>query len=75
MCRGYTNNDQGAVTGPDDAVAKSLANELVGMGSHLGTSFNPEQVSKDQMGRCKATTPSSLSLTTNQLTKCTNSLS
>ena len=39
----------------------SSANGLV------GTGFNPEWVFKDLMGRCMATTPSSLSLTTNHL--------
>ena len=38
------------------------------MGSHLGTGSNPEWVFKDPMGRCKASTPSSLSLTSNRVT-------
>ena len=38
------------------------------MGSHLGTGSNPEWAIKGPMGRCKATTPSSLSLTSNRVT-------
>ena len=52
----------------DAAVAKPSVNALVGMGSHLGTGSNPERVFKGSMGRCKVTTPSSLSLTSNRVT-------
>ena len=45
------------------------------LGSHLGTGFNSEQGFKEPIARRQATTPSSLSLTTNKLTKPTNSLS
>ena len=38
------------------------------LGSHLGTGFKSERVFKGPMGRCKATTPSSLSLTSNRVT-------
>ena len=53
-------------TGPAGAVAKSSANGLVGTG--FASRSNPERVFKDPMGRCKATTPSSLSLTSNRFT-------
>ena len=49
-------------TGPDGAVAMSSAN---GLGSHLGTGLYPEQVFKGPMGRCRATTSSFFSLTSN----------
>ena len=51
-------------------MAQWLCHRLMGwwvLGSHIGTGSNPEQVFKGPMGRCKATTPSSLSLTTNHL--------
>ena len=38
------------------------------MGSHLGTISNLERVFKGPMGRCKITTHSSLSLTSNRVT-------
>ena len=38
------------------------------LGSYLGTGSNPERVFKGTMGRCKANTPSSLSLTSNMVT-------
>ena len=50
------------VTGPNGAVAMSSTNGLIGTGS------NPEQVFKAPMGRCKTTTPSSLSLNSNRVT-------
>ena len=53
-------------TGPNGTVAMSSANGLVGSGFISGS--NPEQVFKGPMGRCKATTPSSLSLTSNRFT-------
>ena len=54
-------------TGPDGAVVMSSAN---GLGSYLSTGSNPERVFKfnGPMGRCMATTPSSLSLTSNRVT-------
>ena len=52
------------VTGPDGALVMSSAN---GLGSHLGTGSNPERAFKGPMGRCKATTPSSFSLTSNRV--------
>ena len=52
---------QGVDTGSDSAVAMSS-------GSHLGTGSNPDRVFKGPMGRCMATTPSSLSLTSNRVT-------
>ena len=55
-------------TGPDGAVVISSANGLVGTGSYLGTGCNPERVFKSPMGRCKATTHPSLSLTSNRFT-------
>ena len=55
-------------TGPDGAVVMSSANGLVGTGSYLGTGCNPERDFKGPMGRCKATTPSSFSLTSNRVT-------
>ena len=55
-------------TGPDGTVAMSLANGLVVLGSHLDTVSNPEQVFKGPVGRCKAITPSSFSLTSNRVT-------
>ena len=57
-----------SVTSPDGAVAMSSANGLVGTGSHLGTGSNPVRVFKGPMGRCKATTHSSLTLTSNRVT-------
>ena len=45
------------------------------MGWYLGSSSNWEQAFKRPMGRCQASTPFSLSLTGNKLTKPTNSLS
>ena len=52
-----------SITGPSGAVAKSLANGLV------GTRFISQyQFFKSTMGRCKATAPSSLSLTSNRVT-------
>ena len=58
------------VTGPDGAVAKWSAKGTgrYVLGSYLGTDSNSECVLKAQMGRCKATTPSSLSLTSNRVT-------
>ena len=44
-------------------MAQWLCRRIMGwqvLGSHLGTGSNPEQVFKDPMGRCMATTPSSL---------------
>ena len=38
------------------------------LGSHLSTIFNPERVFKGPIGRRKATTPSSLSLTSKRVT-------
>ena len=52
-------------TGPDGAVVMSSAN---GRGSYLGTGSNPKQIFKGPMGRCKATTPTSFSLTSNRVT-------
>ena len=38
------------------------------LGSHLGTGSNTKHICKGPMGRCKATTPSSFSLTSNRVT-------
>ena len=54
-----------------DPMAQWLCHRLIGwlvLGSHLGTGSNPERVFKDPIGRCVATTPSSLSLTSNMVT-------
>ena len=48
------------VTGPDGAVAKSLPNGVICTGF---ASLYQERGFKGPMGRCNATTPSSLSLT------------
>ena len=56
-----------------NAVAKSSPNGLVGAGFAFGTDFNPEWGFKGSLGRCKATTSSSLSLTSSRVT--TNLLS
>ena len=45
----------------------SSANGLVGNVSDLGAGSNPEQGLKGPMGRCKVTTPSSLSRTSTRL--------
>ena len=45
------------------------------LGSHLGTCSNTEQVFKGPVGWCTVTTPSSHALTSNKLTKTTNSVS
>ena len=50
-------------TGSDGAVAMSSANGLVGAGADSNPGFL-----KGPMGRCMATTPSSLSLTSNRAT-------
>ena len=55
-------------TGPDGAVAMSSANGLVGTGFTSRYRLQPRAGFKDPMGRCKATTPSSLSLTSNRVT-------
>ena len=50
--------------------AQWLCHQLVGwevLGSHLSTGSKPEQVFKGPVGRCKATTPSSLSITSNRV--------
>ena len=52
----------------DDAVAMSSANELVGAGFASRYSLQPRVGFKGPMGRCLATTPSSLSLTSNRVT-------
>ena len=52
-------------------IAQWLSHLLMGwkvLGSHLGTGSNPEQVLKGPMDRCKVTTPSSFSLTSNRVT-------
>ena len=49
-------------TGHDCAVAKSSANGLYVLGSHLGTGSNTERVFKGPMSRCK------VSLTSNRVT-------
>ena len=56
------------VTGPDGAVVMSSANGPVGTGFASHTGSNPERVFKGPMGRCMATTLSSLSLTSNRVT-------
>ena len=60
-------------TGPDGAVFMSSANGLVGTGFASQYRLQPRAFFKDPMGRCMATTPSSLSLTSNRVT--TNHLS
>ena len=45
------------------SMAQLLSHLLTVLGLHLVTGSNPEQVFKGPIGRCKATTPSSLSLT------------
>ena len=54
-------------TSPDGAVAMLSINGLVDMVLHLSTGSNPERVFKVPMDRCKATTPSSLSPTSNRV--------
>ena len=56
------------MTGPDGAMAKSLANGLVGTGFVSRYRLQPIADFKGPMGRCKATTPSSLSLTSKRVT-------
>ena len=55
-------------TSPDGAVAMSLANGLVGTGIASRYRLQPRAGSKGPVGRCKATTPSSFSLTSNRIT-------
>ena len=55
-------------TTADFTVAMSSAMGLVGTGFASWYWLNPEQVFKSPVGRCKATTPSSLSLTSNRVT-------
>ena len=55
-------------TGADGAVVMSSANGLVGTGFASRYRLQPRVGLKDPMGRCMATTPSSLSLTSNRIT-------
>ena len=56
-------------TGPDGSVVMASANGLVGTGFASRYQLQiPERVFKDPTGRCVATTPSSLSLTSNRVT-------
>ena len=55
-------------TGPDGAVVMSSANGLVGTGFASRYRLQSRAVFKDPMGRCKTTTPSSLSLASNRVT-------
>ena len=61
------------ITGADGAVAMSSANGLVGTVFASRYWLQPQRVFKGPMGRCMATTPSSLSLPSNRVT--TNTLS
>ena len=56
------------VTGPHGAVAMSSANGLVGTGIVSRYQLQSRAGFKGPMGRCKATKPSSLSLTSNRVT-------
>ena len=53
------------LTGPDGAVTMSSANGLVGTGFVSRYRLQPERVFKGPMGKCKATTASFISFTTN----------
>ena len=55
-------------TGPDGAMVMSSVNGLVGTGFASRYWPNPERVFKTPVGRCMATAPSSLSLTSNRVT-------
>ena len=56
-----------AQTGPDGTVAMSSANGVVGTGFASQYQLQPRAGFKNPMGRCMATTPSSLSLTSNRV--------
>ena len=56
------------IISPDGAVAISLANGLVGTGFASQYWLQPRVDFKGPVGRCKATTPSSFSLTSNRFT-------
>ena len=56
------------LTSPDGVVAMTSANGLVGTGFASRYRLQPRTIFKHPMGRCKATTPSSLSLTSNRVT-------
>ena len=58
----------GASISPDGAVAISLANRLVGTGFILRYQLQPRAGFSGSMGRCKATIPTSFSLTFNRVT-------
>ena len=62
-----TDSEYGSLTSPDGAVVMPSATGLVATESHLGTGSNPERVFKGPFGRCKATTPSSFSLTSDRV--------
>ena len=51
----------------DGAVAKTWANGLVCSGIKSWYQLQPRHVFKSPIDKCKATTPSSLSLTTNKI--------
>ena len=55
-------------TGLDGAVAMSSVNGLIGTGFASQYRLQPKRGFKGPIGRCKETTPSSLSLTSNRVT-------